>query len=110
MQVLCDFYDKASDDPKVVIDAEGIFRAIECDDVRGEYKWSQLFKKDEIQTGRRVWLAYGLQFINQMGGVNIITVSVWTFSRLSDTDTTIYHSLMSQQVHQPLSQLISEPR
>ncbi|KAL3455283.1 putative transcription factor TFIIIB complex subunit Brf1 [Aspergillus heterothallicus] len=74
VQVLCDFYDRPSNDPKVVNDAEGIFRAIELDNIRGEYKWSQLFKKDDIQTGRRVLLAYGLQFINQMGGVNIIVV------------------------------------
>jgi transcription factor IIIB subunit 2 len=75
VQVLCDFYDRPSNDPKVVNDAEGIFRALELENLRGEYKWSQLFKKDEIQTGRRVLLAYGLQFINQMGGVNIIVVS-----------------------------------
>ncbi|KAL2852721.1 hypothetical protein BJX68DRAFT_254490 [Aspergillus pseudodeflectus] len=74
VQVLCDFYDRPSNDPKVVNDAEGIFRALELENLRGEYKWSQLFKKDEIQTGRRVLLAYGLQFINQMGGVNIIVV------------------------------------
>ncbi|KAL4945443.1 hypothetical protein BDV06DRAFT_219276 [Aspergillus oleicola] len=72
VRVLCDFYDRPENDPKVVNDAEGIFRAIELDNIRGEYKWSQLLKKDEIQTGRRVLLAYGLQFINQMGGINII--------------------------------------
>ncbi|KAL4870954.1 hypothetical protein BDV12DRAFT_184076 [Aspergillus spectabilis] len=74
VQVLCDFYDRPANDPKVVNDADGIFRANELDNLRGEYKWSQLLKKDEIQTGRRVLLAYGLQFINQMGGVNIIVV------------------------------------
>ncbi|KAL6240031.1 hypothetical protein BDW75DRAFT_226729 [Aspergillus navahoensis] len=74
VRVLCDFYDRPENDPKVVNDAEGIFRATELDNLRGEYKWSQVLKKDEIQTGRRVLLAYGLQFINQMGGVNIIVV------------------------------------
>ncbi|KAL4781859.1 hypothetical protein BJX76DRAFT_349858 [Aspergillus varians] len=74
VRVLCDFYDRPENDPRVVNDAEGIFRAIETDNIRGEYRWSQLLKKDEIQTGRRVLLAYGLQFINQMGGVNIIVV------------------------------------
>ncbi|KAL4794598.1 hypothetical protein BDV19DRAFT_379327 [Aspergillus venezuelensis] len=72
VRVLCAFYDRPENDPKVVKDAEGILRAIELDNLRGEYRWAQLFKKDEIQTGRRVLLAYGLQFINQMGGVNII--------------------------------------
>ncbi|KAL4921913.1 hypothetical protein BDW62DRAFT_208077 [Aspergillus aurantiobrunneus] len=74
VRVLCDFYDKPEHDPKVVNDAEGIFKAIELDKLRGEYKWSQLLKKDEIQTGRRVLLAYGLQFINQMGGVPVVVV------------------------------------
>lgn len=75
MHVLCDFYDRQADDPKVIQEAEGIRRAIEADNARGEYKWSQIFKKDELHTGRRVLLAYGLQFINQMGGVNVIVVS-----------------------------------
>ncbi|OJJ62594.1 hypothetical protein ASPSYDRAFT_196385 [Aspergillus sydowii CBS 593.65] len=76
MLVLCDLYDRPENDPKVINDIEGISRAIELDNLRGEYTWSQLLRKDEIQTGRRVLLAYGLQFINQMGGVNIIVVSV----------------------------------
>ncbi|RDW86837.1 sugar transporter-like protein [Aspergillus mulundensis] len=78
VRVLCDFYDRSENDPKVVNDAEGIFRATELDNLRGEYKWSQVLKKDEIQTGRRVLLAYGLQFINQMGGVNLIVSYVTT--------------------------------
>ncbi|PYH45552.1 transcription factor TFIIIB subunit BRF1 [Aspergillus saccharolyticus JOP 1030-1] len=72
LRVLCDFYDRQADDPKVIQEAEGIRRAIEADNARGEYRWSQIFKKDELNTGRRVLLAYGLQFINQMGGVNVI--------------------------------------
>ena len=27
----------------------------------GEYRWSQLFKRDEVQTGKRVLMAYGMQ-------------------------------------------------
>ncbi|EAU35927.1 conserved hypothetical protein [Aspergillus terreus NIH2624] len=72
IQVLCDVYDRATDDPKIVQDCQGIFKAIEVDNLRGEYRWSQIFKKDELHTGRRVLLAYGLQFMNQMGGVNVI--------------------------------------
>ncbi|KAI9043686.1 sugar transporter-like protein [Aspergillus affinis] len=71
-QVLCDFYDCLPDDPKVIKESAGIQRAIELDALRGEYKWSQLFKKDDLRTGRRVLLAFGLQFMNQMCGVNMI--------------------------------------
>ncbi|GAB1216113.1 hypothetical protein ATERTT37_005318 [Aspergillus terreus] len=78
IQVLCDVYDRATDDPKIVQDCQGIFKAIEVDNLRGEYRWSQIFKKDELHTGRRVLLAYGLQFMNQMGGVNVIVSYVTT--------------------------------
>ncbi|GKZ45004.1 hypothetical protein AbraIFM66951_007364 [Aspergillus brasiliensis] len=72
LQVLCDFYDLPSDHPTVTQEAENIFRAI--DDGRPEYKWSEIFKKDELHTGRRILLAYGLQFTNQMGGAPLIVV------------------------------------
>ncbi|KAF9893097.1 hypothetical protein FE257_012508 [Aspergillus nanangensis] len=78
LRVLCDVYDRTIDDPKIVQDSQEIFKAIEMDNLRGEYRWSQLFKKDELHTGRRVLLAYGLQFMNQMGGVNIIVTYVTT--------------------------------
>jgi hypothetical protein len=38
----------------------------------GEYRWRDIFKRDEVQTGRRVMLAYGIQFMNQMGGINLV--------------------------------------
>lgn len=46
--------------------------ALELEQMDGEYRWSQLLKKDEVQTGRRVLLAYGMQFMNQMGGINLV--------------------------------------
>lgn len=94
VRVLCDFYDRPKNDPKVVNDAEGIFRAIELDSLRGEYKWSQLLKKDEIQTGRRVLLAYGLQFINQMGGVNMIVVSSYAFPQFEPSFMSNKHAIV----------------
>lgn len=72
LQVLCDVYDAGADDPKVATQQKEILDAIELEHKQGEYKWSQLFKRDEVQTGRRVMLAYGMQFMNQMGGINLI--------------------------------------
>jgi hypothetical protein len=60
---------------KVVSESEGIIQAIQLETMHGEYKWSQILKKDEVQTGRRVLLAYGIQFMNQMGGINLVVVS-----------------------------------
>ncbi|KAE8367726.1 putative transcription factor TFIIIB complex subunit Brf1 [Aspergillus caelatus] len=78
LQVLCDFHDRTANDPKIIEESQGITKAIQLDILRGEYRWSQIFKKDELHTGRRVLLAYGLQFMNQMGGVNIIVTYVTT--------------------------------
>lgn len=64
----------APDDPKVVSESEGILEAIELETLHGEYKWSQILKRDEVQTGKRVLLAYGMQFMNQMGGINLVVV------------------------------------
>lgn len=89
VQVLCDVYDMQPDDPKVVSESEGILEAIELETLHGEYKWSQILKRDEVQTGKRVLLAYGIQFMNQMGGINLVVVSsdppVYTW-RLSGLD------------------------
>jgi hypothetical protein len=49
-----------------------VLEALKLEQETGEYRWSQLFKRDEIQTGRRVLLAYGMQFMNQMGGINLV--------------------------------------
>jgi len=75
LQVLCDVYDMASDEPKVVSESSGILEAIELETLHGEYKWSQILQRDEVQTGKRVLLAYGIQFMNQMGGINLVVVS-----------------------------------
>lgn len=75
MQVLCDVYNLQPDDPKIVSESEGILQAIELETLHGEYKWSQILKRDEVQTGKRVLLAYGMQFMNQMGGINLVVVS-----------------------------------
>ena len=67
-------YDRSPDDPLVVSESEGILEAIRLETMHGEYKWAQMFKTDEIKTGRRVLLAYGIQFMNQMGGINLVVV------------------------------------
>jgi hypothetical protein len=85
LQVLCDVYDMAPDDPKVMSESSGILEAIELETLHGEYKWSQILKRDEVQTGKRVLLAYGIQFMNQMGGINLVVVSsaLYVFCRKS---------------------------
>jgi hypothetical protein len=74
------------DDPKVVSESEGILEAIELETLHGEYKWSQILKRDEVQTGKRVLLAYGIQFMNQMGGINLVVVSGVSSLRFFELD------------------------
>ncbi|ETS75143.1 hypothetical protein PFICI_13627 [Pestalotiopsis fici W106-1] len=72
LRVLCEVYGREPDHPKIIKEQKEILDAIKAEDERGQYKWSQLLKRDEVQTGRRVLLAYGQQFMNQMGGINLI--------------------------------------
>ena len=61
MQVMCDVWDSEPDGEKVSKMHIEIMEALQLERKHGEYKWSQLFKRDEVQTGRRVLLAYGMQ-------------------------------------------------
>lgn len=72
-------FDRAPNDPKVVTESEGILDAIALETMHGEYKWSQLLKKDEVQTGKRVLLAYGMQLMNQIGGGLICCTFFFSF-------------------------------
>ncbi|KAI1851200.1 hypothetical protein JX266_003275 [Neoarthrinium moseri] len=72
LKVLCEVYDRKPDHPKIVKEEKDVLEALAVEQEHGEYRWSQLLKKDEVQTGRRVLLAYGMQFMNQMGGINLV--------------------------------------
>ncbi|THY16306.1 putative Myo-inositol transporter 1 [Aureobasidium pullulans] len=78
LQVLCDVYDGTPEDEKIAREQKGILDALAMERAHGEYKWSQIFKQDEVQTGRRVLLAYGMQFMNQIGGINLVVYYVPT--------------------------------
>lgn len=65
-------YDRAPDDHKILQEQGEILQALQLEQEHGEYKWSQLFKKDEVQTGRRVLLAYGAMFMQQVSGINLV--------------------------------------
>ena len=66
LQVFCDVYDGQPDDLKIQKESQDIIEALKIEEEHGEYRWSQLLKRDEVQTGRRVLLAYGMQFMNQV--------------------------------------------
>jgi hypothetical protein len=72
LDVLCDVYGGGPANPKIVREQREVLAALRLEAEHGEYRWSQLFKRDEVQTGRRVLLAYGMQFMNQLGGINLV--------------------------------------
>ena len=78
LQVLCDVYDRDPDDPKIQREQADVLEALEIEHIGGEYKWRNILQKDDVQTGRRVLLAYGMQFMNQMGGINLVVYFVPT--------------------------------
>ncbi len=61
MQVLCDVYGHSADHPKIQKEKNDVLAALRVEQQKGEYKWSQLLVRDEVQTGKRVLLAYGMQ-------------------------------------------------
>lgn len=65
LQVLCDVWNAPPDDPKVSKMVREIEETMAVENERGGFKWRNLMKRDEVQTGRRVLLAYGMQFMNQ---------------------------------------------
>ncbi|KAK5099963.1 hypothetical protein LTS08_005678 [Lithohypha guttulata] len=76
LQILCKVYDAPPDDPKVRREENDILETIELEREQGEYQWRNILKRDRVQTGRRVLLAYGMQFMNQMGGINLVVYYV----------------------------------
>lgn len=67
LNVLCEVYDGTPDTPTIAKEQRDVLEALETEQLHGEYKWSQLLKRDKVQTGKRVLLAYGMQFMNQLG-------------------------------------------
>lgn len=78
LEILCAVYDGTPDDPKIALENREVLEALKIEEETGEYKWSQLLKRDNVQTGRRVLLAYGAQFMNQMGGINLCVLATQT--------------------------------
>ncbi|TVY85331.1 Sugar transporter STL1 [Lachnellula suecica] len=71
-EVLCTIYDRPADDPLIQHETKQIVEAIELEERNGRFKWRNIFKRDAVQTGRRVLLAWGVQFMNQIGGINLV--------------------------------------
>lgn len=83
LAILCKVYDRPADDAKIAKEQGEILEALKIEKEHGEYRWSNLLKRDEVQTGRRVLLAYGMQFMNQMGGINLVVYYITSVLQLN---------------------------
>lgn len=65
IEVLSAVWDKPTDHEDIVREHAEIIEALRVESEHGEYEWKSIFKSDRVKTGRRVLLAYGVNFINQ---------------------------------------------
>lgn len=73
IEVLCKVYDKDPSHPDIVAEVASIQRAIELElSVNKNQSFMSVFKNDGVRTGYRVLLAWGVQFMNQGGGINLV--------------------------------------
>ncbi|KAF9890352.1 hypothetical protein FE257_006018 [Aspergillus nanangensis] len=81
LQILSDVYGLPKDNPRILAEQAEVLEALAFENKHGEYKWRNIFKRDEVATGQRVLLAYGMQFMNQIGGINLIVYYIPTVLR-----------------------------
>ncbi len=73
MAVLCAVHDKDPTDTYIVEEREAILHAMGVEEAGEKSKsFMSIFKKDEVRTRYRVFLAWGMQFMNQVGGINLV--------------------------------------
>lgn len=77
VKVLCDVFDKEPDHPSIKKEKAEILHALSLEG-ESQKSWLHIFAQDEVQTGKRVLLAYGMQFMNQVGGINLVVYYVPT--------------------------------
>lgn len=76
MDVLCAVYDRQPEDEYIVTERRAILSAIEVETSVNKQSFWKIFRNDELKTGQRVLLAWGMQLMNQVGGINLVVYFV----------------------------------
>jgi MFS family permease len=76
MEVLCALYDKEENEEYIVNERRAILSAIELENNANKKSVWKMFRNDEVKTGQRVLLAWGMQLMNQVGGINLVVYYV----------------------------------
>jgi Sugar (and other) transporter. len=56
----------------IITECRAILSAIELEDSVNKQSFWKTFRNDEVKTGQRVLLAWGMQLMNQVGGINLV--------------------------------------
>lgn len=73
LEALCAVHNLSPNDEYIVSEMEAIERAIALEgDQLNVHSLASVFKKDEVRTRYRILLAWGMQFMNQAGGINLV--------------------------------------
>ncbi|KAF5004753.1 hypothetical protein FDECE_8743 [Fusarium decemcellulare] len=82
IEVLCAVHDKTPDDEFIVAEKRAILQALEIESEINRSFFSA-FKNDSIKTGYRVFLAWLIQLMNQIVGINLIVYYIPSVLRLN---------------------------
>lgn len=93
LEVICAVNDLPEDDPYVISEMESIRQVLALEQNEKAQNWTSVFKKDILQTRKRVGLAWFGLFMNQLSGINLGTpqehaVSI-LFSRFIDKNSSL---------------------
>lgn len=102
LEVICAINDLPEDDPYVVSEMESIRQVLALEQNEQAQSWTSVFKKDILQTRKRVGLAWFGLFMNQLSGINLGTYQGPAVSILFSKDSTKESSLTL-----PTSRLLS---
>ncbi|KAJ5465179.1 general substrate transporter [Penicillium daleae] len=78
IEVLCAVYDKDENEEYIVNERRAILSAIELENTANKKSFWKISRNDEVKTGQRVLLAWGMQLMNQVGGINLVVYYVPT--------------------------------
>jgi MFS family permease len=71
LEVICAVNDLPGDDPYVISEMESIRQVLALEQNEQAKSWTSVFKKDILQTRKRVGLAWFGLFMNQLSGINL---------------------------------------
>lgn len=73
LTVLSVIYDKPVDRPDILREVIAIEMALSVEaEAEGSRSWASTFRKDEVSTRYRVFLAWFVQLMNKAGGINLV--------------------------------------